>query len=351
MANTYPNYQTTAGALPDIDTAVTGQDIAAEYWADVAGLVNHCHARQTWRIGQSWGAGVCRLGDADGQMVYGWRVPLVSQLHTTLTCYAYARSVSGSCSLTWTTSAGATATVAVGALGWYSVSLALPAAGTYTDVWFGASAMAAGDELEVLDVALYPAVLSSPLSATTAPTLPYGVGRYTPHGIAAIAGDRPLDSLTLRAMRDDIASLMERPRILYSWTGLTSAVQAWTFNALVGGNVSSTVMQDRPHHQLPRLQHWRDPRRQTCQVWAQVQRGAAAEVVVEGDGAQLVIPVAAGALALVWVSGVLDLAFARKDISSMGAAHVSRLGLYPTAGGGARPRTTAPVKSITIWGA
>jgi hypothetical protein len=124
--------------------------VAGEYWQDVAGLCNHNFGREALpRIGQSWTGGTCKL-NADGAMIQGLRIPLVSSMHLALTCYVRAFSnAASSCSVTFREAGGATATVVIvttSASGaWYSASLAMPAAGDYAQVSFEASSMAGVD--------------------------------------------------------------------------------------------------------------------------------------------------------------------------------------------------------------
>jgi hypothetical protein len=358
MANTYPNYDTTLDQLPDRDAAVTGQDVGATYWARLAGLCNYLFGAVSLpRVGQSWTGGTCRIDD-NKQMIAGWRIPLASSRHTTITCYARARNIGAAgstSSLIWTERAGGTsATVAVaaapGAAAWYSVSLVVPSAGDYAQVDFGALLMGAGGELEVLDAGCYLTPLASPLAAASA-TTPTATTPVVPCGVVTMAGDYPLDSARLKFLRDLTAAQFERRRILYCWTALTSDVAAWTL-ASAGKATSATSMQTRPHQQLPRIQAQVDPRVRTVTIMALCQEQAAATVLyISIDGVGTVpLQVAAGA-AQTWVTTTVDMTRAARRLTNLGDAVVPSIEVNPsTSVAAARPLSTATLLSISIWG-
>jgi hypothetical protein len=78
---------------------------------------------------------------------------------------------------------------------------------------------------------------------------------------------------------------------------------------------------------------------------------AASELVVELDGGYVVVlPVGSGG-GTEWVTASIDLTQAPPALSTMGRSRVIGITVHPsTAAGASRPRSTAELLSITIWG-
>jgi len=207
---------TTALRLPSPQHLVPREPILASDLQAMADALNWVHARGALAFSQAWAdsifARTSNAFSASGQVQY--RVPDVGGGRTVVTIHAYCTRVGAAGRLKATGFAAASsADIAIGAgTGWTTLPITVDPSGGYDLV----EVYTRGDGADPVIVhSLYAeyAPLTSPIASGAR-------GGFYAIDLDEAAADQAIAADLMCRMRDDLADLLARQRVLYTWSGL-----------------------------------------------------------------------------------------------------------------------------------
>ena len=227
MANSFTLPTSGAGAVPSPDAVVAGKTIEAETVGKLTELVNFTHAH----LGCS---PVVSQGYVDTFAVTGtpadynclWRVPIPSNAHSTLVLLVKGKlnnaASAGSIQFEEQTNSN-TATINITSTSstWYRQTLSVGAQGAeYLELQATAISAGLGTIIEYISIHWEP--LTSPLAAgvVSAKHTSSPAEDITPLGATRSTADHPLSSARGVSITRTLSELANRPRPLFSWSGL-----------------------------------------------------------------------------------------------------------------------------------
>lgn len=229
MANTY----TLPAILPNPDEFAIGQDVLTAAGAGLDTLrdvlnqmLGHGQAGPLWC--QSWPAGDLSHAGASLGNVCEWRIPHVSDSHTTITVGVACANAAGDATLTWTSSnTAATAvinTAAVGGVQYLTATLNIGAGVATSEVTL--TIATAATTVTVYELFAFADPLASPLAAGTIGSQ-WGLDDGVPLGASAYGtADLPLSAARGRDMHQSLRHLLQRPQCLSGWSGVDNVTSA-----------------------------------------------------------------------------------------------------------------------------
>lgn len=237
MANGWPSPLT----VPAPAGFVIGEPLKAEKVLPLGETLNYLHAEMVRGYpGQHWPDGACAYNNTPAVTVCEWAVPLPSPAHQTLKIEFYASASAGAGTVRFTSAnTGAVLTRGIVAAGRYTGTLNVGAPAAGFDV-ITMSLEATSGDVQVDSRMFWAVPLTSPLAAGVVTTVPGGT--ITPFGQNALGADEPLPAGRARMMIKTGEALVERPRVLWCWSGLSN-ISSYVPNA-------QATMPAYPHRQF-----------------------------------------------------------------------------------------------------